>query len=386
MVVVIGCKVDGYEGEKQVDNRRGNPASPLQVRAINSEADHKGSASGKETRNQTAKRADQQRGKINPDFRDLFLIVGVVGYVHHEVMQFPEHILRSVAFLGYQDKSGDWQVKGTAFFIRKTLSYGDYLPTYLVTAAHNIFKADELGLTSLGIRLNRHDGLPPEWIDIPIDQFRLHPAHQGGLECIDVAATRIDIDYLKFDFIALGYESLLSAEDMIEECVSLGDEIAIIGLFKNHVGVKRNEPIVRAGNICSMPVDKVVTDLGEMSAFLVEARSLGGISGSPVLLYMESFRGRRLKLDPATYQRNVNAHVMEFTAAEKWRIFAILGLVQGHYDLTAIGDEGSRDSKPQKINQGVAIVVPSLKILETLDQQYFLGLESVEMDSRYPNS
>jgi hypothetical protein len=52
-------------------------------------------------------------------------------------------------------------------------------------------------------------------------------------------------------------------------------------------GRQRNIPIVRIGNVASMPHEPVATkNRGAIEAYLVEARSVGGLSGSPVLVQL----------------------------------------------------------------------------------------------------
>ena len=71
---------------------------------------------------------------------------------------------------------------------------------------------------------------------------------------------------------------------ILENEVGVGDEVFITGLFSHHHGNHKNIPIVRTGNIASMPEEKIQTQNYLREAFLIEARSIGGLSGSPVFL------------------------------------------------------------------------------------------------------
>jgi hypothetical protein len=51
-----------------------------------------------------------------------------------------------------------------------------------------------------------------------------------------------------------------SKKDLRSRGAVLGQEVAIIGLFRNHRGHERNEPIVRIGHIAAMPDDPVRTE------------------------------------------------------------------------------------------------------------------------------
>lgn len=55
-------------------------------------------------------------------------------------------------------------------------------------------------------------------------------------------------------------------------------------------------PIVRVGNRASYPEQHVHTlDFGEMDAYLIEARSIGGLSGSPAFCYAEPGRSDEVR-------------------------------------------------------------------------------------------
>jgi hypothetical protein len=44
-----------------------------------------------------------------------------------------------------------------------------------------------------------------------------------------------------------------------EHEVALGDEVIISGLFRHHVGTKRNIPIIRVGNLSALDEEKITT-------------------------------------------------------------------------------------------------------------------------------
>ena len=51
-----------------------------------------------------------------------------------------------------------------------------------------------------------------------------------------------------------------------------------------------NLPIVRLGAIAAMPGEYIKTDWGCLRAYLIEARSIGGLSGSPVFIRVGTTR------------------------------------------------------------------------------------------------
>lgn len=134
--------------------------------------------------------------------------------------------------------------------------------------------------------------------------------------------------------------------------ISLGDEVFIVGLFRHHVGSLKNIPIVRVGNLAALNEEKVVTPSGERDAYLIEARSIGGLSGSPVFFNLGSVRafGEDLKF-------------------LKKPIFILSGLIHGHYDVENLNEDNANEDSltPEKINTGIAIVTPIHKVIETIE-------------------
>ena len=145
------------------------------------------------------------------------------------------------------------------------------------------------------------------------------------------------------DFKVVPLEMFLSDEIIQQKRIGLGDEVFITGLFAHASGSQRNQPIVRMGNIAMIPSEPIPTDLGSIEAYLIEARSIGGLSGSP-------------------------AFVRE-TAPVGLGTFYLLGLMHGHWD---IPPEKKNDLLMQgeffgRVNMGIAIVIPAKKILEVLN-------------------
>jgi hypothetical protein len=108
----------------------------------------------------------------------------------------------------------------------------------------------------------------------------------------------------------------------------------------------------RTGNLACLNEEKINTkEYGEIDAYLVEARSIGGLSGSPVFvnLGITRFMDGQLK------------------KSEKGPVFYLIGLIHGHFDV----DEKEFESKAEetsisKINSGIAIVVPFHSINQTI--------------------
>ena len=136
------------------------------------------------------------------------------------------------------------------------------------------------------------------------------------------------------------------------EKIGLGEETIIAGLFAPHHGNTKNIPIVRIGSIAAMPEEKVITRIGQIDAYLVEARSIGGLSGSPVFVNMGIMRDRGGVLE---IEKRVDG-------TRSLGTIYLLGLMHGHYD-------------EEKVNMGIGIVVPATKILEVINQEAALREE-----------
>jgi hypothetical protein len=94
----------------------------------------------------------------------------------------------------------------------------------------------------------------------------------------------------------------------------------------------------------------------EIEAHLIEARSIGGLSGSPVFVNLGFFR-------PTS----------DGIGKVYW-----LGLMHGHWDIDPSPDEFEEDDSSvplkERVNMGIAIVIPSYKILEILEQPVFADM------------
>lgn len=254
-------------------------------------------------------------------------------------MLVPEEVRQCVVFVGLPTriKGGEVGIKfrGTAFFVgvpSENIEGLDYV--YLVTAKH-VAKSLEgknflvrLNTTASGSGVLMGEGA----------QWWYHPTD----ETVDVGLIAF-APPPEYEYMRIQTSSFLTDEIIRDRSIGPGDEVFITGLFAQLSGSERNLPIVRTGNIAMMPDELVPSSLGNIEAYLVEARSIGGLSGSP-------------------------AFVRE-TVYEGAGAFYLLGLMHGHWDIPRksrfdIADIYSKAT----VNMGIAIVVPAKKILEVLNQ------------------
>ena len=239
---------------------------------------------------------------------------------------------------------------GTAFFVSKPAEgIQDANFFYLVTAAHVIngiraANSDQ----AVYLRMNFRDA-GAQFVETRIDDWVVHDE-------ADVAALGLGLPSDVVDYRVYPLDRAATDEVIARESIGVGEEVFVTGLFSNHYGRERNLPIVRIGNIALMPEEKVETRFGAIDAYLIESRSIGGLSGSPVFVHLGGAR----PVGGNTY----------IGASE----FYLLGVMQGHWDLPAAKtDTIDDDLQRESVNMGIAIVVPASKIVELIDYPAFVG-------------
>jgi hypothetical protein len=174
------------------------------------------------------------------------------------------------------------------------------------------------------------------------------------------------------DIVYTSIGNFLTQEQLADGAiVGVGDEVFVAGLFTPAPG-EMVAPVVRHGNIAMLPRDQIQTELGFTDVYLIEARSIGGFSGSPVFA--------RPTILLAAEQRD-DKYVEPVFGTGGTRF---LGVVQGHWDI-----KESAMNKPQIIhtlggvNLGIAIVTPAYKLLETLNRPELVELrDRIEQNYR----
>jgi hypothetical protein len=272
-------------------------------------------------------------------------------------MLIPNEIRKCVAFVGYRDTSGTMYLAGTAFFLIHTV--GEDLKhgfLYLVTAKHVIDGIRDKGCDAVFIRLDIKGGGKPGWVKSDLSRWHFHPTEP---DTVDVAMVGVSADVINVADLEAYPSHRIATDEVIQQFdVGVGNEVFFPGLFKNHIGAERNIPIVRVGNIAAMLEEKVrISRDKEIDAYLVEARSIGGLSGSPVFVHLGALR---LK----------NGQIMQ--ASEDHGIFFLLGLMVGHWREHGITDADSVRSEPgmptEQVNMGIGIVVPAQRVMEVVNQ------------------
>lgn len=279
-------------------------------------------------------------------------------------MNVPDEVRKCVGFVAYDSPEGR-RLAGTAFFVGEDLPDGVAF-VWLVTAAHVINGVIAKSLDQKTyIRLNRVGG-GMVWLKTDCSQWVLH-------ETADVAVMAYAPSHEVVDYMISPLDPGGPATDEIiaREGIGVGDEVFLAGLFVNHAGSSQNIPIVRMGNIAAMPGEPIhLKQWGDMAAYLVESRSIGGLSGSPVFAHLGIVRYR-----PATADNSRDPGELVYSTNPHGN-FYLLGIMHGHYDghLTeadVVPDEVERD----RVNMGIAIVVPVQRLLELVARSDLVDLK-----------
>ena len=132
------------------------------------------------------------------------------------------------------------------------------------------------------IRFNTKDGGfrhlecdPSDWLFMP--------------DSDDIAAVDITADIREADQIFVQPEESFLTPDIIQEYeIGFGEDVFIVGMFAGHHGGDRNIPAARFGNLSMLANSDAPIKLENGSyrpSHLVDMRSRGGFSGSPVFIY-----------------------------------------------------------------------------------------------------
>jgi hypothetical protein len=263
------------------------------------------------------------------------------------LMRVPDEVRKSVVFLCAKvptNQGNEIVQAGTGFVLGVPLPDTDRHFVYFVTAKHVIDDIKKYGIDGkVYLRVNLIAGGATN-IETPLDLWKFHPTDKS----VDVAVLNIVPPQDIFDYLVIPETIYITTSHPNYHRIGCGDEVFISGLFVNHSGKHRNIPIIRTGNIAMMPEEPVSLDsFGDAEVYLIESRSIGGLSGSPVFVHKSMDDMGKLVVGGQ-------------------RIY-LIGLVHGHWDikpqLSALHQ--------QSINMGIAIVVTMDKIMEVINQPEF---------------
>jgi hypothetical protein len=277
-------------------------------------------------------------------------------------VRVPDEVLKCVGFLGeveHQDATGSYgEHRATGFFVAIPCESPDLKHSrivYFVTAKH---VAEGLQHSRISCWVNRTGGGVTTVPDIVGEQWWFHPTDKTA----DVAVVQVCLNP-QADIVPIAIETIGLPEKIKQMVVGIGDEVIVPGLFTEVDSTDSMKPIVRHGNIAMM-ASSIQTKYGYAEVYLIEARSIGGISGSPVFTrstFVEAVKMKNGSVQP----RFCNAHGE-----------TLLGVAHGHWDVRESEINSPKIDQDRKygVNYGIAIVVPAIKIYETLYREELVAM------------
>ncbi|WP_316234918.1 MULTISPECIES: hypothetical protein [unclassified Bradyrhizobium] len=152
--------------------------------------------------------------------------------------------------------------------------------------------------------------------------------------------------------------------------IGVGEDTVMLGMFSGHHGGDRNIPSARFGNISMLPSDKALVQQPNgvrRPSYLVDIRSRGGYSGSPVFVYrtLAGDLRRGARLWPADAENHLFALLGIHCAQFRERIE-----VRKATSAEAAGDP-ILENDTLYIEGGTTVVIPAWRISELLDRPEF---------------
>ena len=270
-------------------------------------------------------------------------------------VRVPDDVLKTVGYVcevTHRDATGVYgDPYATGFFLAvpcESQELKEQRFTYFVTAKH---VASDLQEREIFFLINKKGGGASNQTSIIGNRWELHPTDANA----DVAVIQVAM-HPSADIIPVAIETIGLPQRLEKLTVGIGDETHTVGLFSAVPGDHQNMPIIRCGNIAMMPTEQIQTELGYTDVYLVEARSIGGMSGSPTFV-----------------QPTVREHTKLLDGTPSVRFSkgpgeTLLGMMQAHWAIreSEINSPSFTHDRQRGVNYGIAVVVPAFKIYETI--------------------
>lgn len=306
------------------------------------------------------------------------------------LMKVDDRIRFCTGFVG-TGRSDDFVAHGTCFCAH--LTEDGFVFDYLISARHVLWpqrnrNPKEPPDLPMKVRLNTEKGAsqtipapPREWL-YPDDTT------------VDLCAFRFDgMKHNQSDELQVNSINLLSMvvhpNDVHDPGV--GDEVFICGAFVGRVGYRKNIPVVRIANIAAMPEEPIDFASPKKAAYLIETRSLGGTSGSPVFLNLDPTRVRRraygykVGITPSTEQADKSTTHLILP-------YMLLGVIifshGGNYaqDFVSESDSDIHPLKDVEFNAGIAVALPIQLVIDLLNSDKAKALRMKEIEEKRKRS
>jgi hypothetical protein len=278
-----------------------------------------------------------------------FIVLGLTQASLTWAQPVPAEIKSLVGFIFTPDENSHLVPNGTCFFVGVPVPEREMAIVYAVTAKHVLEEKTDSFFKKVSIRVNTKDGRS-RMLNI---QLRSNGPQQNLFfhsdPTVDLAVIRVHLDDTKDDFKYLLGDFILTKTHISSLNVTEGSEVFFTGLFSNHIGQQKNNPIVRFGRIALLTDEKIKWDEGLMvELYLVESASSGGNSGSPVFLFLGPER--------------IPGKIMLGK-----RLMKLAGIMKGTFGEAApVRSINGTDQALVHHSTGIAAVVPAYKLEEIL--------------------
>jgi hypothetical protein len=264
--------------------------------------------------------------------------------IHDDILDCVIYLYRTPLDAGQGKQTG-----GSGFLVSvHSAIHDDVRFNYAVTNSHVVREVEG---NAPVVRLNTLEG---DFDVLPLEhrQWIHHP--DGD----DVAVCPIGLSSHYHKYRTVPRDMFLTKEIVDKAEIGPGDDVYIVGRFISHEGTQRNLPSVRFGNIGMMPWEPIRHERGtKQESFVVELRSIGGYSGSPVFVEIPSF-SRRPK------QGQIIKAMGPWLLGVDWGHIYIEEPVRDHDNF---GDPVKDKKWFVRANSGMAGAVPAWKLNELLD-------------------
>lgn len=253
-------------------------------------------------------------------------------------------IKKSLTFI-YRKENGQYKPNGTGFLVGVNVeTKNDAYVIYLVTAKHVLQDINRNFLPTIAIRLNKRYG-SAQYIETSTDNIEVYTHHDVD---VDIGLFPLSPSPILFDFKYIPENIIANKQTLKGLKITEGDDVFFSGLFENHMGQKKNQPIFRFGKVALMSDEKIEwQEKGSapklLDLYLMEFFSFGGNSGSPV--FFQPTSGLNIAQNEAPIY--------------------LAGLVRGSYHDKEIFMPDTYLSQ----NMGIAAVIPSYKLFEIMHSE-----------------
>jgi hypothetical protein len=287
-------------------------------------------------------------------------------------VQVDDRVRFCTGFIG-QGTTEDFCAHGTCFCVH--LIEEDFTFDYLISAQHLLWPNRKKNPkrppdSAMVVRLNSSKGTsrvlstpPNKWIypddpSIDVCALRFNELVHGPTDELDVRSINLNT-------------MIVGSRNARNVGLCLGDEVFICGAFVGRVGYRKNIPVVRIANIAAMPEEVIDFASPKKPAYLIETRSLGGTSGSPVFLNLQSTRvqgrqehGFQIGMTSAKTQKSTTHLVLPYLL-----LGMIIFIHGGNYSQDFVSEDDSEIYPLQdaEFNAGIAVALPISAITDLLN-------------------